>query len=492
MPGVTINTAIRTGASASTTVPGATFFVVGEAERGSDTFAVACTSIDDYTTAFGGFVSGKYLYQSVYTFFEEGGSLCYVARATKSTGSNARASLGLISSGSTVAVTLTATGRGDWGELISVTVSAAVSGVYTFSIKYNAVEIWTGGYETSGAFVDAVNNSTVLKNYVTAATTNRSNTTFVTVSTAAALGNAGTDGAATTADFISALALFTEDLGTGCVAIPGVVDTATSTTRETDFWNPIKTHCVANNRVALLSFEETDTAEQVGTMSVGYVGDNHEYLAMYYPWITIPYLGNPITISPEAYVAAARSKTVTATGTWEAYAGEVTIPRFVTGVTTVVGRTVGDALDAAYVNAIRIINGDVRVYGARSHSTNVAQFRFITNRDTINYIVDRCELQLESLIFSSINGRQTLYGNIESVIQGVLEPIRLSGGFYEGFDARGRRTDYGYTIAVNDTMNPVSQLQTGLIKAQVGVRISSVGDKITVNIIKSNLTTNLA
>ncbi len=492
MPGVTINTAIRTGASASTTAPGATFFVVGEAERGSDTFAVACTSIDDYTTAFGGFVSGKYLYQSVYTFFEEGGSLAYVARATKSTGANARASLVLISSGSTAGATLTAAGRGDWGENISATVSAAVSGVYTFEIFYDGESIFTGGYENSGDFVDAVNNSAVLKNYVTASTTTRANTSFVTVSSPASLANAGTDGAATTADFISALDLFTEDLGTGCVAIPGAVDTSTSTTRETDFWDQIKDHCVTNNRIALLSFEEGDDTGTVSTMSTDYTGDDHEYLAFYYPWITIPYLGNSISISPEAYVAAARSKTVTATGTWEAYAGEITIPRFVNGVTTVIGRTAGDALDAAYVNAIRIINGDVRVYGARSHSTNVAQFRFITNRDTINYIVDRCELQLESLIFSSINGRKTLYGNIESAIQGVLEPIRLSGGFYEGFDARGRRTDYGYTIAVNDALNPVSQLQTGLIKAQVGVRISSVGDKITVNIIKSNLTTNLA
>jgi hypothetical protein len=492
MPGVTINTAIRTGASAAGTVPGAAFFVVGETERGPDTFAVACTSIDDYTTAFGGFVSGKYLYQSVYTFFEEGGSLAYVARAVKSSGSNAKASLVLISSGSTAGATLTAAGGGDWGENISVTVSAPASGVYTFTIFYDGVEIWTGGYENSGDLVDAINNSAVLKNYVTASTTTRSNTTFAAVASAASLANPGTDGAAATADFITALDLFTEDLGSGCVAIPGAVDTSTSTTRETNFWDLIKDHCVANNRVALLSFEEGEDAGTVSTMSTDYTGDDHEYLAFYHPWITIPYLGNTISISPEAYVAAARSKTVTATGTWEAYAGEITIPNFVNGVAEVVGRTVGDALDAAYVNAIRVINGDVRIYGARSHSTNVAQWRFITNRDTVNYIVDRCALQLESLIFSTINGRKTLYGNIESAIQGILEPIRLSGGFYEGFDARGRRTDYGYTIAVNDTLNPVSQLQTGLVKAQVGVRISSIGDKITVNIIKSNLTTNLA
>jgi hypothetical protein len=72
-----------------------------------------------------------------------------------------------------------------------------------------------------------------------------------------------------------------------------------------------------------------------------------------------------------------------------------------------------------------------------------------------------------------------------------LEPIRQAGGFFEMFDTQGRRVDSGYTITVDDSLNPLAQLETGLIKARVGVRVSSVGDKIDVNIIKSNLTSTL-
>ena len=73
-----------------------------------------------------------------------------------------------------------------------------------------------------------------------------------------------------------------------------------------------------------------------------------------------------------------------------------------------------------------------------------------------------------------------------------MEPIRIEGGFYEGFDSLGKRIDYGYTIKCDASLNPVADLEAGTVTARVGVRVSSVGDKIEVDLIKSNLTTALA
>jgi hypothetical protein len=106
-------------------------------------------------------------------------------------------------------------------------------------------------------------------------------------------------------------------------------------------------------------------------------------------------------------------------------------------------------------------------------------------------VVNQANLALEPLIFSTIDGRKTIYADITAALQSVLEPVRIAGGLYEGFSPTGKRLDYGYTIKVDDTLNPASQLESGLVKAQVGIRVSSIGDKITVNIIKSNLTTAL-
>ena len=119
------------------------------------------------------------------------------------------------------------------------------------------------------------------------------------------------------------------------------------------------------------------------------------------------------------------------------------------------------------------------------------QWRFITAREVINYVVNQANIALEPLVFSTIDGRKTIYADITAALQSVLEPVRIAGGLYEGFNALGKRLDYGYTIKVDDSLNPLSQLESGLIKAQVGIRVSTVGDKITVNIVKSNLTTAL-
>jgi hypothetical protein len=208
--------------------------------------------------------------------------------------------------------------------------------------------------------------------------------------------------------------------------------------------------------------------------------------------VTIPSgTGATLTIPPEAYVAANRSKAHNRVGPWQPFAGVSSEASFVNGTAVALGRTAAQTLDDARVNAIRVINNTVRIYGARSHSTNLAQWRFITQRDTVNYIVDRSYAALEPLVFSTINGRKTVFADISSALKGVMEPIRIAGGLFEGFDQNGKQLDYGYTIKVDDSINPLAQLESGLVKAQLGVRISTVGDKIEVNLIKSNLTATL-
>ena len=95
---------------------------------------------------------------------------------------------------------------------------------------------------------------------------------------------------------------------------------------------------------------------------------------------------------------------------------------------------------------------------------------------------------LEDLVFSVIDGRNTVFASVESKLYSVLEPLRAIGALFEAFDALGKQIDFGYTVKCDSTINPVTQLADGLIKARVGLRVSSVGDKIEVDIIKSNLT----
>jgi hypothetical protein len=72
-----------------------------------------------------------------------------------------------------------------------------------------------------------------------------------------------------------------------------------------------------------------------------------------------------------------------------------------------------------------------------------------------------------------------------------MERIRAAGGLYELIGADGAVIDNGYTVVVNDSINPLTQLAEGTIKAKVGAQVSSIGEVIELEITKSTLTATL-
>jgi phage tail sheath protein FI len=163
----------------------------------------------------------------------------------------------------------------------------------------------------------------------------------------------------------------------------------------------------------------------------------------------------------------------------------------VTGIKTDISKVVGDDLDEGNVNAIRVIQNTIRVYGARSLSSDNDNFRYITQQDVVNSIVTECYRSLEDVVFSSIDGRNTIFADIESRLVSILSVMRNLGALYPAFDANGRELDNGYIVKCDSSINPTSQLANGLVKARVGVRVSSIGDRIEIDIVKSNLTSTV-
>ena len=487
MPGVTISTAVRTGAVNTGTAPASTFFVVGRTERGTDSEALLVTSLEDYETKYGGHVSGHYTWYTLKTFFEEGGTRAYVGRAVDDTAVNA--SKALLAPSSAAGITLTAVGAGDWGNNLAVEVTNNTSD-FDIEVTYGGDVVFSGtGYTSLTEAIDGINFSTDAQYYFTAALTAGATASALLVTAASASFTSGTDGTIAKADYVTALDLFGPELGSGSVAIPGVVTGAS----DSPVYDGLRDHAYDNNRIALCSFASGTSAANARSASTGYSGtEKHEYMAFFHPWVKIPGSGTTtVSLPPEGYVAGCRARTHEQVGPWKAFAGVASEAQFVVGTDLAISRADSDLHDASRVNPIRVINGRVRIYGARSHSTLTEQWRFITARDTINYIVVEAEKRLEDLVFSTIDGRQTLFANIINAMQAVLEPVRISGGLYEGFTTDGRRIDYGYTVKCDASINPLTQLEAGTVKCRVGVRVSSVGDKIEVDIIKSNLTTAL-
>ena len=490
MPGVVVTTAVRTGPTTANVTSSAKFFVVGQTERGPVDSAELVTSISEFEQKYGGYVSYGHVHPQVQTFFEEGGAQCYVARVA-----SASATVGtkvLQTVGSQNSLELIATGPGAWSSKLSVQIIAAGAG---FAVKLYYTEdgvkslVYSSGEcATAEIAANKINTSSLAASYCTAEASGNGNPAVMGADEPFSAGTDDLNGVVT-ANYTAALDLFLDSFGAGAVAIPGIADGAVDTT----IWDALKTHCDANHRIALCSFAENATVSSVISAAQNYAGaENAEHMGFFFPWVQIERDTNILQyISPEGYVAGKRAAVQNSEGPWRPYAGLVSEGNYVIRTKTPISKAESDALDEARVNGIRMINGRVRVYGARSASNDEANFRYLNAQEMLNYVVVESQARLEDLVFSTIDGRQVLFSAVRSRLVSLLDPIRVAGGLYEAFDAQGNRIDYGYTVVVNEAINPVSQLAGGLVKAKVGIRVSSVGDQIEVAVTKSNLTASV-
>lgn len=481
MPGIVVNTSVRTGPSTTNQSPTATFFVVGQTQRGPAGSPKLVTSIADYESVFGDYVSYGAVHQQVQTFFEEGGAQVYVSRVV---GASATAgTIELVDTNGDPSITLTAVGAGDWSGNLKVSVETSGTG---FAIKYflsDELVYSTGEVASAAAAVTRINSSSIATKYATAVDEeNLAPVLLAATALSAGDDNRGTIGPSTYTDILSS---FGTDLGPGAVAIPGQ--------NGSTVWNAMLSHCAGTNRVALMAFPQAYSASEAAADAAGMSAEaNAEYGSMLFPWVTmVNDAGATLTISPEGFAAAKRSIAHNTIGPWQPYAGKISESTFITGTSVAVDKVAGDYLDENRVNAIRIISGKVRIYGARSVSNDEDNYRFNIAREMLNYVVSRSQTALEDLVFSPIDGRASLFSKVEARLVAMLEPIRIAGGLYEAFDSTGKRIDNGYSVQVTDAINPLSQLAGGLVRAKVGIRVSSVGDQIQVDVTKSNLTASV-
>ena len=485
MPGIVVTTAVRTGPTNPQTAATATMFVAGITSRGPDGTAHLITSLSDFQDIFGSYTSDGYVHQTVETFFEEGGSRAYVSRAVEVAAVEASATL--LSSG-TACVNLLASGVGTWANTsgangLSASVGYVVAATsFRVQLRLDSVLVWSSATHTSAAsFIDEVNNDSTAALYVTATAGASSGLPTAGSRTF----TSGTNGNSPSAvEIASALNAFTSNLGPGAVCAPGHYDSSLRTA--------LIEHAADNNRIAIMSFAKDDTYEDAISDVASFSGaDNAEFGAFFYSWVKKPNGALTMVVPPEGYVCGKRAKVHNQFGAWNPYAGERTEATYVTSTYQTVSKTAADALDAGFINPIRVINGTVRVYGARSASDDTSNFRFVMAREVLNQITYEAEAALEGLLFLPIDGRKSTFARVQATLVAIMDRIRIGGGLYEAFDANGRQIDYGYTVQVNDANNPLTQLATGVIKAKIGARVSSIGDTIEVEITKSNLTATL-
>ncbi|AKL88310.1 putative structural protein [Gordonia phage GMA6] len=482
MPGVNVTTSVKNGPSTPLRSASGQAFFSGLAERGPSDAAILIRGLADYESVFGKRPAYGYLYDTVKTFFDEGGEQAYVTRvvgpdATKGT-------IVLVDRATpTPANTLTfdAASAGAWSGDLKIAVedgSIADSVKVTVLLRGEPVEVQNNlrtpaqiaqRFSTS-VFVDVTNMGS----------------TSVGVLALPAVGvytvTAGDDkrSVVQSENYIASLENFTEGLGDGAVAIPGVGPSV---------HDGLVAHAKKNRRIALLSHNDGATKTELA-QTVTAVDDDSA--GLFAPWIQVNDGAGGIRNSPpEGFVAACRARAHDTVGAWRAPAGGIAIARNVLGVATEYTKQETESLDAARVSVIRRVSQSLRLYGWRSLSSDEQNYGFLSARDVLNRLVVESEKRLEDYVFAPIDSKNQLLSAINAELVGIVEPMRQAGGLYEQIDANGQQIDPGYMIETGNTVNSAQSLANNEVRARLSVRLSPTGALVSLDIVKVSLLSGL-
>lgn len=487
MPGVVVTTGAVAGPSAPTLAPASTYFAVGLAERGATDRAVLVRSFQEYEALMGGRTSYSALYDDLKTFFEEGGTRAYIGRVVGAAATTGTLTGGLLDRHATTPVaTLNVSARnpGSWSSRLSVQVfDGASTGIFRIKVFLDGqvVRDYTNLHNPAEAVSRMSGDPYVV-------VTNAGSATTAPLNNPAALGSpvaltAGTDDRASVDadDYVAALARFTDGLGDGAVAIPGIGPSVHAGLIE---------HADANNRIALLcEARDADKATLIDTAAAL----DAQRAGLFAPWVRIPDgFGGLKAISPEGYVAAARARAHGIAGPWQAAAGENSKARYVAAPDVTYTKGDAEELDQAKVNAIITLAESTRLYGWRSLSEDADNWALLTGADTVNRVVVEAYKQLEPYLFGVIDAKGHLLGQIQATLMGIVIPMADANGLFARYAEDGETVlDPGYRVNTSESLNPVSSLAQNRVLAELGIRVSPTAALITLTVTKAAVTAAL-
>lgn len=499
--GVQLSTSTIPGAGAATRPSGSGYIVTGQTMRGDPNVPVLVESMQQYQQMFGGAVTYGFLYNDLSTFFGEGGTYAWVQRVV---GTSATAgSISLNDGGSPAQPTLKlsagcpsidpVTGNslgnvadpGSWSANLSVAVVASqIATQYKIEVYYSGTLV-----ETWGPFPDvptAVARINAASAYLVATNLNSTSagaTANPAVATAVALSAGNDERTTVTASTMSgALANIPSGIAEGeYAAIPGYDASLVGTA--------LQAWAEANNCLVHLSPTQGLNQTTVSADAANYRGTaGSEKAGYFWPWVLIPNgSGGTTVVPPDGFVAGVRSRTVAASGPWQAPGGSYGVARYVIGLDPASGAvtdTVGDALNDEHVNVIRPLKG-IRLYGWRSLSTDMVNYPLLTQADVLNNVAAELGTVEQQYAFATIDSLGQLGSEMANSAKGVLQPFITAGALWPGpLGSNGQPTDPGYLIDTGPDVNTPASIAADRYGIAVYVRPAGSAETIPVKVVK--------
>lgn len=488
LPGISTSL-LQSSIKSSPTSDFSTAFMAGIASTGPIDVATRVESFVDFKAVYGERISGySDLYDHVDLFFQEGGSVAYIARAIGPSPVSAAVNL-YDASGSTapgdVSLVATAITPGDWANTYRVAVIAGDTGG-EFKVT---VDDGTTVVETSTSLVDRAAAVTWSAGSDYIRLTLGASAEDPRVQAAAAMSGGDDDhNGLTDATCQDALDLFLRGQGSGQVSFPG------RTTKECHA--QLAAHATANNRVAVGAFDNltlaADLIADADDSRAEIAEDDLQRVFLCGSWLDINGVstGTTRTVSPEGSILGliAKSDAVGSNTVNDAAAGANGISEAVEAISQAEWSDADrEALNDAGVNVYREVGNSIRLYGIRTmvDSSVEGAWTSFANARLAMAIQSLGEAIGESYVFQDIDGAGVVIGKFNGELTGMLLQLYNAGALY------GDTTADAFLVDTGSAVNTTETLAAGLLKAKLYVKMSPNAEMISIDIIKVSITSTI-
>jgi phage tail sheath protein FI len=220
-------------------------------------------------------------------------------------------------------------------------------------------------------------------------------------------------------------------------------------------------HCEnMGDRVAILDAPPGLTPQQVAKWRRDEAGYDSKYAALYYPWVEIADMeGKPFMLPSSGHVAGIWARVDSERGVHKAPANEVV--RGALGVEMQVTKGEQDLLNPMGVNCIRKFPGrGIRVWGARLLSSDPA-WRYINVRRLFNYVEESIREGTQWVVFEPND--PFLWGRVTRDITAFLRTVWRGGALF------GMTPEQSFYVKCDEELNPPEVRDQGQLIIEIGM-----------------------
>ena len=246
------------------------------------------------------------------------------------------------------------------------------------------------------------------------------------------------------------------------VAAPGISDSQVQSN--------LLDHCTkTGDRFAILDSADTVT----GSLTKTNINPppNNDYGAFYFPWIQVfdpvtkltqPDSDGRIFIGPSGHLAGIYARVDTERGVHKAPANEVV--RGALGLRYLISKAVQDGLNPDGINCIRDLNGNIRVWGARTIGGDAnTEFKYINVRRLFLFLRESIDEGTQWVVFEP--NTPDLWAKITRNVTAFLTNVWRAGALF------GNTPQEAFYVKCDEETNPPEVRDLGQVVTEIGVAV---------------------